>query len=222
MHPHLKERCLEVVNDGGLGRSGHHSPLALYDAETDSALLLDVARYKYPPSWLPIPALFTAMSGGDPIAEHSRGWLVVSGEHGHFALGKQTTLLAESQAELSHRPIWWLHSRGGRGPAADSEHLGEHDGGDGGGGGAGAAGGGLLYRRLRRGPPPTLPFAPFCLCTTCCRLLRLAFAQAKQTEGTTKKHSLAPRKNKRTNVEHADLTRPFSPALGGGRRGGQD
>ena len=27
---------MEAVSNGGLGRSGHHSPLALYDAETDT------------------------------------------------------------------------------------------------------------------------------------------------------------------------------------------
>ena len=37
-----------------------------------------VARYKYPPSWIPLETQFLAMSGGDPIAEHSRGWAVVT------------------------------------------------------------------------------------------------------------------------------------------------
>jgi hypothetical protein len=65
----------QVVHQAG---GGHHSPVGLYDKSTDSVLLLDVARYKYPPSWLPVETLFLAMSGGDPIAEHSRGWAVAT------------------------------------------------------------------------------------------------------------------------------------------------
>jgi hypothetical protein len=36
----------------GQERGGHISPLAAYDAETDRFLILDVARYKYPPVWV--------------------------------------------------------------------------------------------------------------------------------------------------------------------------
>ena len=33
---------------------GHFSPNGGYEAQTDSVLLLDVARFKYPPHWLPV------------------------------------------------------------------------------------------------------------------------------------------------------------------------
>ena len=36
----------------GQEKGGHISPLAAYDADTDRFLLLDVARYKYPPVWI--------------------------------------------------------------------------------------------------------------------------------------------------------------------------
>ena len=32
-----------------------------YHAETDSVLVLDVARFKYPPHWIKLPTLFSAM-----------------------------------------------------------------------------------------------------------------------------------------------------------------
>ena len=41
----------ETMSDDGQG-GGHFSPLAAYDEETDSFLVMDVARYKYPPFWV--------------------------------------------------------------------------------------------------------------------------------------------------------------------------
>ena len=36
----------------GQKTGGHISPLAAYNQETDSFLILDVSRYKYPPIWV--------------------------------------------------------------------------------------------------------------------------------------------------------------------------
>jgi hypothetical protein len=57
---------------------GHISPLAAYDAETDSFLVLDVARYKYPPAWISFDQLFTAMLRVDSSSGQSRGVIVIS------------------------------------------------------------------------------------------------------------------------------------------------
>jgi hypothetical protein len=57
---------------------GHISPLAAYDAETDSFLILDVARYKYPPSWVSFDQLFAAMQRIDTDSGLSRGALILS------------------------------------------------------------------------------------------------------------------------------------------------
>jgi len=56
---------------------GHFSPLAAYHAETDQFLVMDVARYKYPPFWVPAADLFGAMSTLDKTAQANRGYLVV-------------------------------------------------------------------------------------------------------------------------------------------------
>jgi glutathione gamma-glutamylcysteinyltransferase len=56
---------------------GHFSPIAGYHPQRDLALILDVARFKYPPHWVPLPALWHAMTGLDPATGLSRGWIVL-------------------------------------------------------------------------------------------------------------------------------------------------
>lgn len=57
---------------------GHVSPLGAYDAKTDRFLVMDVARYKYPPVWVEAAALFRAMSTKDITSGHTRGMLLVT------------------------------------------------------------------------------------------------------------------------------------------------
>ncbi len=57
--------------------AGHHSPLAAYDATSDRFLVLDVARYKLPPVWIPAADLWTSMSTEDSDAKANRGFLVI-------------------------------------------------------------------------------------------------------------------------------------------------
>lgn len=44
---------------------GHFSPIGAYDPNTDSFLILDVAKYKYPPVWAPAKYLFDSMATYD-------------------------------------------------------------------------------------------------------------------------------------------------------------
>ncbi len=64
----------------GLGQEhmGHISPLGAYDAKTDKFLVMDVARYKYPPVWADAAALFAAMSTDDFVSGKTRGFVVVA------------------------------------------------------------------------------------------------------------------------------------------------
>jgi glutathione gamma-glutamylcysteinyltransferase len=64
---------------GAFGQSGdgHFSPIGAYDPATDMALVLDVARFKYLPFWVPVPLLFRAMVVLDGATGQSRGWLEV-------------------------------------------------------------------------------------------------------------------------------------------------
>lgn len=65
----------DAMNQPG---GGHFSPIAGYDTETDSVLILDVARYRYPPIWVKIDDLMTAMRKIDSDSGKTRGWLVVA------------------------------------------------------------------------------------------------------------------------------------------------
>jgi Phytochelatin synthase len=57
---------------------GHFSPIAAYHEPTDSLLVYDVARYKYPPSWVRTKDLWNAMNTTDSDSKKNRGYLIVS------------------------------------------------------------------------------------------------------------------------------------------------
>ena len=62
----------------GQESGGHISPLAAYNAEADEFLILDVARYKYPPVWVKAAALFDAMNTADPDnGNRTRGFALI-------------------------------------------------------------------------------------------------------------------------------------------------
>jgi hypothetical protein len=63
----------------GQEKGGHISPLAAFDAESDRFLILDVARYKYPPVWVKTDELFAAMNTPDKDNENkTRGFILIS------------------------------------------------------------------------------------------------------------------------------------------------
>ena len=71
--PHL----VVSYDRGTLGQtgSGHYSPVGGYHAGSDRVLILDVARFKYPPHWVPLDALFRALEPIDSETGRSRGFL---------------------------------------------------------------------------------------------------------------------------------------------------
>lgn len=66
------------LGQGGVEGGGHISPIAAYNAEADRFLFLDVARYKYLPSWITTERLFAAMNTIDTTSKKTRGYVVVS------------------------------------------------------------------------------------------------------------------------------------------------
>jgi hypothetical protein len=57
---------------------GHWSVLAAYDAQSDSVLILDVAKYKYTPVWVNIATLLQAIATIDTTSNKARGLVIVS------------------------------------------------------------------------------------------------------------------------------------------------
>lgn len=57
--------------------TGHFSPIGGYHAGRDMALILDVARFKYPPHWVPLTLLWEAMDRVDDATGHRRGYVFV-------------------------------------------------------------------------------------------------------------------------------------------------
>ncbi|XP_029128336.1 glutathione gamma-glutamylcysteinyltransferase 1 [Cajanus cajan] len=52
---------------------GHYSPIGGYHCKKDKILILDVARYKYPPHWVPLQDLWEGMNCIDECVGLSRG-----------------------------------------------------------------------------------------------------------------------------------------------------
>ena len=57
---------------------GHYSPIAGYHPQTDMALVMDVARFKYPPYWAPVSLLWRAIQEIDPLTGQGRGYYLMS------------------------------------------------------------------------------------------------------------------------------------------------
>jgi hypothetical protein len=61
----------------GIAGGGHISPVAAYNAKADRFLILDVARYKFLPSWVTADRLYAAMNTPDTSSGKTRGYVIV-------------------------------------------------------------------------------------------------------------------------------------------------
>lgn len=62
---------------------GHFSPIGGYHPQRDLVLLLDVARFKYPPHWVPLSLLWQAFEPLDPTTNQYRGYITLQ-KSGHL------------------------------------------------------------------------------------------------------------------------------------------
>lgn len=83
--------------------SGHFSPIGGYHRARDLALILDVARFKYPPHWTSIERLWQATHPIDPATGRARGWLVFRPRAQGIALGFSIRCDGESWQGLAER-----------------------------------------------------------------------------------------------------------------------
>ncbi|EGG15257.1 hypothetical protein DFA_10091 [Cavenderia fasciculata] len=73
------EILIASYNRQGLSQTGtgHFSPIAGYHKQRDLVLILDVARFKYPPHWVKTELLFESMKSIDPDSNKSRGYILL-------------------------------------------------------------------------------------------------------------------------------------------------
>ena len=83
--------------------SGHFSPVGGYHRARDLALILDVARFKYPPHWVSVERLWQATHPIDPATGRARGWLVFRPRTQGIALGFSIRCDGESWEGLANR-----------------------------------------------------------------------------------------------------------------------
>jgi len=82
---------------------GHFSPIGGYHAARDLVLVLDVARFKYPPHWLPADRLWQAMRAIDPSTDRSRGWITLRRRSEGVSLGFTLSCEGEDLKETARR-----------------------------------------------------------------------------------------------------------------------
>eukprot|EP00927_Polykrikos_kofoidii_P048311 TRINITY_DN42546_c0_g1_i1.p1 TRINITY_DN42546_c0_g1~~TRINITY_DN42546_c0_g1_i1.p1 ORF type:complete len:587 (-),score=79.09 TRINITY_DN42546_c0_g1_i1:56-1783(-) len=100
----------------GQSGAGHFSPVGGYHEATDSLLILDVARFKYPPHWAPLSLVADAMTRIDPDTDKPRGYL-------HLTLQEQATFGDEKHLQTPLRLPYMPPAAGKRLSMALSEHL---------------------------------------------------------------------------------------------------
>jgi glutathione gamma-glutamylcysteinyltransferase len=83
--------------------SGHFSPVGGYHPARDLALILDVARFKYPPHWVAVERLWQATRPIDPATGRPRGWMVLRRRAQGIALGFSVRCDGESWQGLAQR-----------------------------------------------------------------------------------------------------------------------
>jgi glutathione gamma-glutamylcysteinyltransferase len=84
---------------------GHFSPLGGHHEGRDLALVLDVARFKYPPHWVPVESLWRAMLPLDPDCGRARGWLSLRRRRQSSAVGFTMRCAGKSLEELAERLV---------------------------------------------------------------------------------------------------------------------
>ena len=63
--------------------SGHFACIGGYNSRSEKALVMDTARFKYPPFWVDVDQLYRSVCTTDKATGNNRGFLVLS-EHANI------------------------------------------------------------------------------------------------------------------------------------------
>jgi hypothetical protein len=91
---------------------GHFSPIGGYHKEKELVLIMDVARFKYPPYWVPLQQLWEAMAEQDSQTHQPRGYFVVSGWNTKQQLQEQESDVSQLLAQAQDPNSQHSHSHG--------------------------------------------------------------------------------------------------------------
>jgi glutathione gamma-glutamylcysteinyltransferase len=80
---------------------GHYSPVSGYHEGSDMCLVLDVARFKYPAYWCPVPLLYKSLEDIDPDSGKCRGFVLMSRSRFRYS---QTCTVALDKNSLHRIP----------------------------------------------------------------------------------------------------------------------
>ena len=82
---------------------GHFSPVGGYHAGRDLVLVLDVARFKYPPHWVPAERMWRAMQPVDVATGRARGWMRLQRRSSGIGLGFTVSCRGDTCGGLAGR-----------------------------------------------------------------------------------------------------------------------
>lgn len=117
----------KVLNQTG---DGHFSPIGGYHKEKDLVLIMDVARFKYPPYWVPLSQLWEAMAEPDKMSGEPRGYFVISGWNDAAAQAMEGVEAVETivQRQTVRKEVYCTESHAGHvhGEACNHQHHHSH------------------------------------------------------------------------------------------------
>jgi len=103
--------------------SGHYSPIAGYHRGSDKVLILDVARFKYPPYWVSLVSLYESMEQIDTTTQKARGYFALKRtEHARLSLFHLRTTTPDTIASLRTKVTSFLREFQDT-PACERTHV---------------------------------------------------------------------------------------------------
>lgn len=81
---------------------GHFSPIAAFHKEAGYVLVLDVARFKYPPYWVKIEDMWDSMAAIDKATNKPRGYFLISSWEGGVSSSLSAPTIKCSAHEHGH------------------------------------------------------------------------------------------------------------------------
>ena len=91
--------------------------------ERDLVLILDVARFKYPPFWVPMHELWEAMATNDAVTSEPRGYFVVNSKSASAVDTAFDQLNNQQSSDIIHSGVHPRHESGtGSSPCKGCKH----------------------------------------------------------------------------------------------------